>query len=440
MGNYPTAWRRPELPDFHGKPQGSTLPRPANDNWRSPRPANDNFPGKASMGRAMRALGFANPWLRLGLWAYDAYQTIVPGWFQLIPGGQEDVFIQDPRWTTFSDCTDSRQPTFFRWFSLANNTIACTNNQALAENLRNGITAPNPANVYRSLWRYQYTHCPPNPGFDYASCNAVDNTHPRFRITGSWTKPNDGLPNPLAPHWTVLVHPATYNWFYTQAYIPADNMPTSLPVAKPVPRPRPLPISMLTRNTAKRMALQEWISPTFKPEEEITINPWAPPNSAPLIRSDNYEFTSNITISANGAARSVNSSASGHVLSPPPKGTKERKFIMDIPSGSFLGIALNISTEGLDVLHALYYAIPREHRNPRKEKTPQAKAYALYKHFNNVDVEQALQNLVYNFAEDVVYGGIGKLSGRAQRHAYNTTGIDIRGQLGGSFRRKAMQP
>jgi len=101
----------------------------------------------------------------------------------------------------------------------------------------------------------------------------------------------------------------------------------------------------------------------------------------------------------------------------PEKGEKERKVIAQINRRSGLGLALNLLTEGKDVIDAFWDALPQRYqtRVGGRVTTPTVKLQDLYRHWNEVNMDVALQNLVENQIEDAIFGAIGRLTGRAAR-------------------------
>lgn len=115
-----------------------------------------------------------------------------------------------------------------------------------------------------------------------------------------------------------------------------------------------------------------------------------------------------------------------HVSRPAPQGTKERKFIANVRAASFLGRVLNFTTESMDMVTAVWEAIPPRYRASQKyskkkgkwvqiyQPLPQEKMKELWQHFDKVDVNEAIKNIAVNQLEDAA---IGKLGAAAQKHA-----------------------
>lgn len=117
-----------------------------------------------------------------------------------------------------------------------------------------------------------------------------------------------------------------------------------------------------------------------------------------------------------------------HINAPPAAGTKERKVIANVAARSLVGLAANFLTEGADAIEAIHDALPPEAKSgwyhlhgkggkmywkKRRKVSPQVMLRDLYRHWDKVDVSDALKNLAKNEVEDRL---IGK-AGRAQQKA-----------------------
>lgn len=112
-----------------------------------------------------------------------------------------------------------------------------------------------------------------------------------------------------------------------------------------------------------------------------------------------------------------------HVSRPPGKGEKEQKRQPPKALARAFGIATG-ATEAIDLIDAFYEALPKEYRLKKKpsraddrwgyrisrEPTPQEKLLQLYIHWDKVDFEAAMINVVKNHLID---GVIGTISGGA---------------------------
>lgn len=85
---------------------------------------------------------------------------------------------------------------------------------------------------------------------------------------------------------------------------------------------------------------------------------------------------------------------------PPGPGVRERKVRV---RNIFLG-TINFTTEGIDFMDALYYALPAHLREPNASVT--RRGQLVYQHINEIDVAQAIENLIYNEIQDRVIGAM----------------------------------
>ena len=89
---------------------------------------------------------------------------------------------------------------------------------------------------------------------------------------------------------------------------------------------------------------------------------------------------------------------------------KERKIAM---KARFILSAINYVTETNDILDSLWKSLPKqyqrlpEHRGLRAMR-PQHKLKSLYRHWDKVEFEKFVREVVKNEIEDRIYGGIGK--------------------------------
>jgi len=87
----------------------------------------------------------------------------------------------------------------------------------------------------------------------------------------------------------------------------------------------------------------------------------------------------------------------------PPPGTKERKVKIHNPFGR----VVNIITETLDVLDALYWALPQDIRR-KYRRNYKGKIEAVTANFQHIDVAEAIKNLIVNEIGDRIIGTVAK--------------------------------
>lgn len=95
---------------------------------------------------------------------------------------------------------------------------------------------------------------------------------------------------------------------------------------------------------------------------------------------------------------------------PPGKHVRERKVIVAV--GGVVKTIVNVATEAQDFVRSLWQALPKEFRSrPPKGKrsvTLQAMMWDIYMHLGDVDIPQAIRNLIANEIQDRFYGKAGK--------------------------------
>lgn len=100
---------------------------------------------------------------------------------------------------------------------------------------------------------------------------------------------------------------------------------------------------------------------------------------------------------------------------PPGKGEKQKKVR---PRYALLQGGISLVTEGLDVIDALYDALPEQLRR-RKRRAGQAslpeRIETLYDNFLDIDPEKAFTNLVVDQIEDAILGRIGQKLGKSAK-------------------------
>lgn len=245
---------------------------------------------------------------------------------------------------------------------------------------------------YSSIWRAQFAQklSRPNvPGDTSSDPNAP------FPVTD----PVPSMPIPKSP----VPEPAPL--------LPSID-PEALPIQKPFPTPQPIPYPMLplVRPNPWRHPQQQRRSgyrvprpiydPLF-PDRDIPLPPQQVPYVAPPVA---------VGSSPEVAAEPL---PVAHTLGKPKSGDKESKVKLEW-AGGVLRIA-NTVTEGLDVIDAIYDALPSQFK-PRyngtrfvlRNPTPQQKLAALYEHWEEVDLPEAFRNLTYNEMQDRFFGALGR--------------------------------
>lgn len=113
-----------------------------------------------------------------------------------------------------------------------------------------------------------------------------------------------------------------------------------------------------------------------------------------------------------------------HRSKPPGPGDKERKVIANVRNGSLVGWLIGTVTESIDFIEAVHKALPKDvrmhWRKDAKGKWRPVKPAVdvmladLYQHFDKLDLNEALKNVLIEQLQDAAVGKLGK---RAQQEA-----------------------
>lgn len=417
MPAYPrTAYRpQPRTTGFQSQGRGANpmqsvgMQKPANDNWKVPKPANDNFPlPKGANFRVPNPREFAKAAFKLGLATPLKYAEDIVGLYRLgkamvNPDADAIQWVQGA-WQTRAYCGGGN-------FSAANDpesgmypnllyTSCPVPLQAVPGHPASKLNAIPVAGTVSFISDMIYT----NPGID------------RYTAVASWARIS-GNPGIIPrPHYD-----------YSIVHLPAVNPqlnPLHLPIFQPVPLFKPLPVTRVAAQSKAAESRNEWISPTRTlPRPQVAPQPVFTPDpvQSPLAPSPGTR------IEVYPQPRVLPGS---HRNAPPPKGTKERKFILAPLQGSLVGIAMNAVTESSDFVDSLFFAIPVSLRPQWPDGTPKRlgltdKAYQVFKHFGDIDVEKALKNLLQNQIGDTIGGIAGRMNAKALRGIYNNSGVNI---------------
>lgn len=387
MPAYPMRTPVRSQPKWSGfqRPQqgGSKNPVPANDNWRPSRPANDNVPTRNRFAKSVFKLGLATPlrYLNLGQNLVD----MARGYYGL---DSPPIGWNTNGWTLIRSCP--KIPQFVDFPGLAASgtqpDLGCLTLQARTIIESEGLIghAPGGGNANSALF-WQRNPIMPAVRYDLA------------RHYNASPLPNSGANAYLkAPHWSFMP-------FHLPVSPLANPNPNALPIGQFVPLARPLPYASQAAANASKERQQEKIlpNPLAVPREvpQEVILPVHPLSPQPGARIQVYP---------------VQKALPGkHRTAPPPSRTKERKFILAPNQNSPIGLLVNAVTETNDFVTALYFAIPANIR-PR-EKTLQGKALAVYRHFGQIDVGRAINNLLQNQIGDAIGGVTGRITAKYNR-------------------------
>lgn len=253
--------------------------------------------------------------------------------------------------------------------------------------------------------------------------------------------PAPGAPVPTpkpAPRWYVPNLPT-----HSPAGDPIRG-PSDRPVTRPEPEPEDKP-KPITRPVPKPLPMTP---PATTPTQAKGPRPrWS---QRPSVR----------TILQPGLKPRVEEAP--HSMSPPPKGTRERKFAVTVGGRNAIIRAVNGATEACDFVDAIFEALPKEiQKKARREvlgqralpwwkqknkygQTPwnkegaakpglfdpknmgcHHKAIAIYQNYNKVNMTNAIRNLAKEKLVDMAYGAQGKVAAQASRQAGLSKGLQL---------------
>lgn len=171
--------------------------------------------------------------------------------------------------------------------------------------------------------------------------------------------------------------------------------PINLPIFQPVPAPLPLPV-----------APGSPLAPAKRPHPEILPgldpHPGEITNRGPRNRPARQVGTARRMTPFRARDIRIDAEMSmQHTRGRPPRGTKEEKVGGRVTKA--LATAFGAITEAIDLFDAIYDALPRHCRNG---KTKKAQAIELYNCFGQVNITQAMANIIANTIEDQAIGRV----------------------------------
>lgn len=230
----------------------------------------------------------------------------------------------------------------------------------------------------------------------------------RMQYQEGYTRPNTGafpLPQYKDPRAAIaLPPPVPQTW--PLSVFPELAAPLQAP-AFPPPRPRSMPAGVRSVNSAA----------SYGTEPRRAVAPASNSSSVPNDWAVSIEL---------GPA--VKGAPTTHTLAPPTgagkpsrERTKEAKVKIS-PAFAVVLKAVGMGTEAIDIVNAIYEALPREYR-PKFRGTDQElrsatllqKMQALYDHADKIVLDDALRNLLTEQVEDAFYGKIGKVGGEISK-------------------------
>lgn len=209
-----------------------------------------------------------------------------------------------------------------------------------------------------------------------------------------------------------------YEWPNVYPYAPPQPVPAVMPwldpLAQPVNAPQPAPQPM------------PWpIGPARSPNP--MRDPWEQRQVGPGRVVRPRAPNDRIVIEP---GKGVRVDSPPYRPGPPPRGTKERKFIANLDGRSLIGRIVNFASESADWIDAFYDALPA---NRRGVVGAFDKARAVIDDFDEIDLGKAFQNVVENEVEDRIFGAFGKVGGKASRRLGEWSGRPVGIDTGGAF-------
>jgi len=181
----------------------------------------------------------------------------------------------------------------------------------------------------------------------------------------------------LDQKWTRLVPRAPGGYIDTVPYAPAIVQP--LPMYSMPPEP----------------VISEKIEPEPLDDPHLNVPPNWPPYAVPAL-----EFTNDPGAPKGGRI------VPHRMLPPPPKTQERKRLVIKKSPGAFAGAAFGAVTEALDIVDALYKALPKEKRD--RHASYQDKLIAISQNLDDIDWTDALINLLENEVKDRAAAALSK--------------------------------
>lgn len=377
MANSYPATRRspvaPAQPDFPGRPPGLPTSNPVTWPANPGTPANDNFKKLArERGRWLRRL--PGPLALLGL-AFTIEE--------LLEGGEYPLPAPGPNWRLVADCGFPRS-------KLIRMTWTC------------GVPRTKPDAI---PFDFAYFGGLPQLAVYYHPVGVNTDGDILYVMSQYW---NAVTQQPQAVPTNFPRHSPLPDPFGDPFAPPVEPMPSKDPMRVPPASPQPTPQQLPWKELPGRV-----INP-YTPERTDwgyhpapAPVPWSPP--APTdweLYPDPHQLEPQTpTVPGGQPGRDP------VIPRPPGKGEKERKLR---PKGTraILRFA-NFVSEGVDLMDAIYWALPKKYTSSKHNGTQRAEQ--LWKHFDEVDLNKALENIAINEWQDRIFGKIGQRVGERAR-------------------------
>lgn len=375
------------------------------------RPFLEKGPGRSALYRsALR--GILPRFLPMIGWLLIAYE-LMEFWNGF---GAPNFQFRRPGWLHCPACSSS--PIAFATHDTVGSCPICAQLQAVNPADRVGIQVVPPLGVPRRIIWWTAGNSLPPPGDRYDVVKAFiwpvgpfsPNSVPHTEWAGPGQVPARPNPahDPLADPFPQAPAPGR------QPVMPPAIDPMSIPPFAPMPLPIPVPwraIPGLRPNPERSPTESTQRGPQAAPRSDPRASPNPLPQPGPSI---SYEP---------GRPPVVMQPRGDRNPKRPPRKDKEKKIKRRTIPHILKKIA-NFATESCDAIESLHKAIPwkdriKYHQGKKKPSCVQ-QSRAVYDLFHKISWPDAVAELVKNEIEDRAYGTIGKVSGKAARHAQDT--------------------
>lgn len=321
--------------------------------------------------------------------AYKLLQYMWPNeWDYWVPA-KPGEWVAEPGYLDFYECPNPALEGSF----VTRGTMLTTSTQVIPEFLKclqSQSANPGPADG-NLIFVGRYYEPGGNPRQDYKRIWL----YPR-----NFTDPRPEWPDPyLQPERAPIYLPLPLPTF--------TPFPEELPIQQPAPFPLPVPYPLVPH-----VPDSPW------PQGRQTQQPSAPVPGRFVPRQDPYAGPS-VEFGPD-----YNRPGPPHTWTPAPPGTKERKHPYSPINDALKSViddVLGPITEFNDIVDAIYKALPK---GLCPAKTIQAKADCIYRHANEIDLNEAIQNIILNHFEDKVIGAVGaKVKSQGHKRPTQLRGI-----------------
>lgn len=176
------------------------------------------------------------------------------------------------------------------------------------------------------------------------------------------------------------------------------------------------------------------VVPAKNPSPFPPVTPW---DLAPYVSSSPFHQSGNVPdFLPNGRmapeTQTETKTAPYHPWpTPPADGVVERKSKLKRTIALLAHWAFMV-TEGIDLINALHKALPKRYQS--KSTKPQDQLLALLRHYDKIDMDQAVRRVIFNQLVDAIWGRISGLSERQLRNlgreVYTSDQISSPGKAG----------